>query len=80
MSESVALATIPVREYCEEMQVELRMRSNDRLVIRCYNECGNNITEMDLMDLLEYLKKQGAVHVVDTVLPSEAWIGRRKRR
>ena len=32
------------------------------------------------MDLLEYLKKQGAVHVVDTVLPSEAWIGRRKRR
>ena len=35
MSESVALATIPVREYCEEMQVELRMRSNDRLVIRC---------------------------------------------
>lgn len=57
MSISTLLYKIPVREYAEEMDVELRMNTaSDRLVIRCYNECGYNCTELDLMDLIEWAK------------------------
>lgn len=44
-----------VREYCEEMDVSLRT-TNGRLVIEARNECGHNSTEVDLLDLLDWLK------------------------
>jgi len=46
-----------VREYVEGSPVELvRDQENGRLVIRAYNEGGNNFTEIDLYDLLAYLR------------------------
>lgn len=45
-----------VREYCEEMDVKLRTSDNGRLVIVALNEGGHNSTEVDLLDLLEWLK------------------------
>jgi hypothetical protein len=44
-----------VREYCEEMTVRLR-KTNGRLVIEARNEGGHNSTEVDLVDLLDWLK------------------------
>jgi hypothetical protein len=44
-----------VREYVGRMPVQLiRNQENGRLAIRAYNECGNNYTEIDLFDLLNY--------------------------
>jgi hypothetical protein len=45
-----------VREYCEEMDVKLGKGDNGRLVIVALNEAGYNSTEVDLLDLLEWLK------------------------
>jgi hypothetical protein len=41
-----------VREYVEGATVELwRHPKNGRLVVRAWNECGNNYTDVDLFDL-----------------------------
>lgn len=45
-----------VREYGECDPVELWINEGGRLVIRSYNECGNNCTDVDLADLLNWLK------------------------
>ena len=47
-----------VREYSDGLfPVELwRNAKTGRLVIRAYNERGNNITEVDLWDLLDWLQ------------------------
>lgn len=48
---------VGVREYSENYTVELhRDDETGRLVIRAYNEGHNNITEVDLLDVLEWLK------------------------
>lgn len=48
------IAMLPdVREHCEGFPVELWLRSG-RLVVRCSNECGNNYTDLDLGDLLDW--------------------------
>lgn len=57
----VSLDTIAVlknvREYVGGEPVELaRNQQNGRIVIRAYNEGGNNCTEIDLFDLLAYLQ------------------------
>lgn len=46
-----------VREYNEELPVEL-WRVNGRLVVRALNEGGNNGTEVDLLDLVEWLRTE----------------------
>ena len=47
-----------VREYCEEMAVELvKGYGVERLVVRALNEAGCNATEVDLLDLLEWVAK-----------------------
>jgi hypothetical protein len=45
-----------VREHCEGMAVELWLGRSGRVVVRAYNECGNNCTDVDLMDLIAWAK------------------------
>ena len=46
-----------VREYIDGDPVEfVRRQQNGRLVIRAYNEGGNNHTDIDFMDLVEWLR------------------------
>lgn len=44
-----------VREYGERATVELWRGETGRLVLRAYNECGNNYTEIDLWDVMDWL-------------------------
>lgn len=49
-----------VREYCEEMPVRLCTHdtpNGKRLVVGALNECGHNGTEVDLLDLIAWVKK-----------------------
>ena len=49
---------IGVREYGEGYPVELvRNQATNRLVLRAHNEGHNNVTEVDLFDVLEWLQK-----------------------
>ena len=43
-----------VREHCEHAPVELWLAHSGRVVVRCYSECGNSITDLDLADLLHW--------------------------
>lgn len=43
-----------VREINEGSPVEIWLGSSGRAVVRAYNECGNNYTEVDLLDLLDW--------------------------
>lgn len=45
-----------VREHTEGDAVELWMNQTGRIVIRAFNECHNNCTDVDLSDLLEWLR------------------------
>lgn len=46
-----------VREYMDGETVELgRSEISGRLVVRAYNECGNNFTEVDLFDVVAWLR------------------------
>ena len=59
-TQSIKLATLSrVREYCEHEPVELWLSSTGRITIRAWNECGNNYTDIDLIDLLVALLTQG---------------------
>lgn len=48
-----------VREITEGEPVELWMSDTGRVVVRAYNECGNNYTEVDLVDLLSWSRGYG---------------------
>lgn len=53
------IATLPtVREWVEEMPVELWVNRGGRLVLRAYNEDGHNSTEVDVFDLLAWLREE----------------------
>ena len=53
------IATLPgVREHNEGEPVELWFNENGRVVIRAWNECHNNYTDVDLFDLLEWAKTE----------------------
>jgi hypothetical protein len=46
-----------VREHDEEFPLEFHRHSETgRIVIRCRNECGNNYTDLDLWDVIEWLR------------------------
>ena len=45
-----------VREYAEGETVELWLNARGRVVIRSYNECGNNYTDVDLGDVLDWVR------------------------
>lgn len=65
MSKYTTVKMVGVREYCEEYPVELSDGTNtgvyddytDRYVIRAINEGGHNSVEIDLIDLLTWLKE-----------------------
>lgn len=47
-----------VREYVDREPVQLvRRPSNSRVVVRAFNEGGNSYTDVDLMDLMEWLSR-----------------------
>jgi len=50
---------VGVKEYCEDMDVILTTAcmDRDRLVIKAYNEAGYNSTEVDLIDVIIWLRK-----------------------
>lgn len=45
-----------VREYMEGMPVKIRTNENGRLVISADNEAGHNRTDVDLLDLLDWVR------------------------
>jgi hypothetical protein len=57
MTVECKLAVLPdVREYTEGETVELWLNRYGRVVIRAYNECGNNYTDVDLDGLLDWVR------------------------
>jgi hypothetical protein len=46
-----------VREYCERILVFLKTHKEGREIIEALNEGGYNGVEIDLLDLLEWIKK-----------------------
>jgi len=57
MEPETKIATLPgIREYGEGEPVEIWLRGNGRVVIRAWNECGNNHTDVDLFDLLDWCR------------------------
>jgi hypothetical protein len=45
-----------VREWTEGEPVEVWLNRRGRIVIRAFNECGNNSTDVDLFDLLAWTR------------------------
>lgn len=43
-----------VRELTEGEPVELWVTETGRIVVRAFNECGNNYTEVDLLSVIEW--------------------------
>jgi hypothetical protein len=54
-----------VREYAEGLDVELWRNQRGRLIVRAYNECGNAYTNVDLLDLISRLARDGVGGIVD---------------
>jgi hypothetical protein len=63
-----------VREHTERGPVELWLNEEGRVVIRSYNECGNNYTDVDLPDLVDWLRSGPRTGFIDgagiTALPA----------
>lgn len=53
-----------IREYCEGEPVEV-WDVDGRLVLRAYNEARFRGTEVDLLDLLEWLSGRGVIRDLD---------------
>lgn len=61
MGESVEVKLLElrgVREHQDGLGVELWRRSDGRVVVRCFNECGYSCTDLDLCDLLGWMKPE----------------------
>jgi hypothetical protein len=54
-----------VREYCEGEPVELWFSERGRIVIRAYNEARFQGTDVDLLDLIEWISQRGVVLDMD---------------
>ena len=62
------IANLPdVREWNEGMSVELWVNRAGRLVLRAYNEAGHNSTEIDVFDLLAWLKRENGFAEKDSL-------------
>ena len=50
--------TTIAREYSEGMEVGVdREEDSNRWIVRAYNEGGHNCTEVDILDLVDWLRK-----------------------
>lgn len=47
---------IDIREYAEELPVEIKKLEN-RWIIHAKNEAGFNCTQVDLVDVIEYVRE-----------------------
>ena len=65
MTETKIAVMVGVREHNESEPVELWLNNEGRTVIRSYNECRNNCTDIDLADLLDWLRTGPAKGVLD---------------
>ena len=54
--EKEIISTEEVREYAEGENVEIDAHENGRLIVRAINQGGHDSTEIDLQDLLIYVK------------------------
>jgi hypothetical protein len=61
-----------VREHNEGDPVELWFNRAGRIVVRAYNECHNNCTDVDLLDLSEWLRTGGLRCINDVYQVDEA--------
>lgn len=59
------IVMVGVREHGEGYPVELVMRDR-RIVIRAYNEAHNNTTEVDLVDVLDWLRDNNPAYLTDS--------------
>jgi len=64
-----------VREYGEGSNVELWRLANGRVAIRAYNECGSNYTEIDLIDLVQWLEANDSGLRHEDLLPADPVAG-----
>jgi hypothetical protein len=53
-----------VREYMEGEEVELWLNARGRVVVRSFNECGNNHTDVDLGDVLDWARSGTAAEII----------------
>lgn len=59
------ITTLPdVREWNDGMPVELWINRSGRLVLRSYNEDGHNSTEVDVLDLLDWLESDNGLAII----------------
>lgn len=55
-----------VREHGEGFPVELRRHTESgRLVVRAFNECGNNYTDVDFADLISWFRAGPGIELLD---------------
>ncbi len=60
--DDVKLATLGgVVEHNEGLPVEIWINAIGRVTVRAHNECGNNYTDVDLFQLLDWAKA-GAIY------------------
>jgi hypothetical protein len=50
-----------IREYAEGYPVEIKRHDNGRIIIEAINEGGNNVTQVDLLDVINYYKSNGKI-------------------
>jgi hypothetical protein len=60
-----------VREHGEAAEVELWRLANGRIAIRAYNECGSSSTEIDFIDILQWLETNRARLREGDLLPAD---------
>ena len=49
-------STKNIREYSEKRSVAITKHDNGRWIIKAWNECGDNYTEVDLQDVIDWAK------------------------
>jgi hypothetical protein len=59
MTDDARLVVVDVRELTEGAPVELSMSAAGEVVVRAYNECRNDYTEVDLLALLNWSRFRG---------------------
>jgi hypothetical protein len=55
-----------IREENEGEPIELWFNRRGRVVVRAWNECGNNYTEVDLLRLVDWAKENDPGNVTPT--------------
>lgn len=73
---NIKIATLSsVREHNEGDPVELWLVDNGRMVVRCFNECGNNHTDLDLFELLGWVKSNGIKDGTKKAITAGTFVG-----